>query len=214
MSKFNSYAKKLDEKAQAALKEYQKAERAYRDASRKEQSFPKGMNGVLPKFAIDHARAKVDMQAARDEYNKAKQHLEDVRRELMSLRNDLAADVDETYTADPKKLDGATLELLRSGILTPREYDKLIDSAQAEGNYTLSRIAGKYADDAAKAAADNNDRVKERELRMVARKARINDGSEYLDTFDSLIHVYDRCAASGALIDKWESLTGEIIENF
>ena len=214
MSRFNSYAKRLDEMAKAALNEHKAKAEAYKAAMDKESSFPKNMKGILPKYAADHAVARQKMLEARDEYQNSKKHLEEVRRELLGLRKELAADIDAAYSADPTKIDANVLELLRSGILTPREYNKLIDDAHAAENPTLARVIGRYADEAAQVADNNNDRTKANELRVAARKARANNGSSSLDTFDSLISLYDRCTTSGSLISKWDEIAGEAIDNF
>lgn len=46
MSKFNSYAKKLDEQARAAFKAYRDAEAAYKKAEQKAREYPQ-RNGMV-----------------------------------------------------------------------------------------------------------------------------------------------------------------------
>ena len=132
------------------------------------------------------------------------------------MRGELAAEIESAYSVDPAQLDNNTLELLKSGILSGSEYAKLLNAAQAAGNPTMVRLIGKYAQDAADAAATKygqSDRAAA-ELRAVAYQSKANTGSAHLEAFDYLADVYRRCTNNPAMIGHWDELTAEAVQNF
>lgn len=216
MSRFNDYAKRADAAAKAAFKEYREAERAYREAEKKVNSIPKGTNGVLPKYQADHARAQADFYEKRDAYKAAHNKFINSENVLAGIRRELAAEINEAYAADPAAMDSNTIELLKSGVLNADEYVRMFEKAENEGNHTMARMIGKYADDAAAAITDRNGRNDPNALllRRVAHAGKANDGREYLEAFDSIANVYHRCTRNGALIDSWDDLVGEVVSDF
>lgn len=216
MSRFNKYARRLDEEAKKAFEEYRKAEREYHEAEKKVNSYPKGLDGVVPQYQAEHARAQADFFEKRDAYKAAHSKFKGGSKVLSDIRSELEEAVNSVYAADPEKMDANTLELIRSGILNADEYTKLLEKAQSTENYTMCRLIGRYAADAAAARADkfgNND-PEARQLRAVAAEGNTSNGSEYLDAFDSLANVFDRCTNNTALIDSWDSIVSEAIEEF
>ena len=110
---------------------------------------------------------------------------------------------------------------IAAGILQPGEYAHLMDAARAADNSTMTRLIAKYAGDAAEAedsspaildSAKHNETVAQ--LRAVASIGKNTDGSEYLKTFDSLARAFERCSENTEMIDHWDSLTGNTVENF
>lgn len=216
MSKFNKYARQADEAAKAAFKEYREAEAAYREAQKKVESYPKNFNGVMPQYQAEHARAQADFYEKRDAYTAARNKFTNSKALFADIRKDLEADIEGIYKADPASMDSNTLELMKSGILTGSEYADLLEKAQDAENYTMVRLIGKYARDAAQARGDRfgqND-SEARLLRMVDETSRASDGSVYLDTFDQIVSVYDRCTNNTGLIDKWDGLVGDAVAEF
>lgn len=220
MSKFNSYAKKADQIAKAAFEEYRKAEKALTDAQAaldKTPEYKLGMSSELHTYQYQAERAaKQDaLMKAKENFTRAKSQYEKHLDEIKALRNDLEADVNSFYAADPAALDNNTLELLKSGILKNSDYQKLMDKAESEANYTMIRMIAKYAGEAAEAEAkrSSDHDPKAMELRAISYKARQCDGKDTLDAFDVMTDVYSRSINNPAMIDQWDRLTGDIVEN-
>lgn len=107
--------------------------------------------------------------------------------------------------------DGNTLALMNSGIMTADEYSRLIDSAIASGNYTMTRLLAKSAADMAEKV---NDSDVARSYRLVSHKGKGMDGREYLQAFDFMVDTYNRCERNFALTTKWDELTSPVVESF
>ena len=152
MSKFNSYARKVNDIATAAFEEYRKTEQAYKKAEEQARQYPQRMGMIDAQYAAKSARAQADFLEAKEAYRKAKGVLESHKSEIAALRKELIAELDDHYAADPAALDGSTLELLKSGVLKANEYAKLMEKAQSNGNYTMARMIAKYAGDASDAS--------------------------------------------------------------
>lgn len=217
MSNFNSYAKRLNEIAQAAFTEYKKAEAAYYKAEAKAKEYPPRNGYIDADYAAKQARAQAEFLEAKAAFDKTKRDFgQTPTQAIQELRNELAEAVQSAYSIDPAQLDNNTLELLKSGIMTANEYAKLMADAQAAGNPTMVRMIAKYADDAAARVGEKygqND-AKAKELRNVAYQSRAYTGSAYLDAFDGMANTFDRCTRNAALIDHWNELTTDAIENF
>lgn len=216
MSRFNSYARKADEIAKTAFEEYRKTEAAYRKAEETAKQYPPRHGVVDAQYAAKSARAQADFLEAKEAYRKAKSVFAEHETEFKAIRSELAAEIESAYSVDPAQLDNNTLELLKSGILTGSEYAKLLNAAQAAGNPTMVRLIGKYAQDAADAAAakyGQSDRAAA-ELRAIAYQSKTNTGSAHLDAFDYMADVFHRCTNNPGMIDHWDELTAQAVQNF
>lgn len=215
MSKFNSYARKVNDIATAAFEEYRKTEQAYKKAEEQARQYPQRMGMVDAQYAAKSARAQADFLEAKEAYRKAKATLESHKSEIAALRKELVSELDDHYAADPAALDGSTLELLKSGVLKANEYAKLMDKAQSDGNYTMARMIAKYAGDAAadvgKKYGDNSEQA--RTLRAISYTANQNNGNDTLQAFDLMADVYNRATNNPGMIDHWGELTGNALEN-
>ena len=112
-------------------------------------------------------------------------------------------------------MDGNTLELLKSGVLKPDEYGRLMNTAQESENYTMARIIGKFAGDAvaetARTYGENSRQVQD--LKLVSYMANQNSGSDTLAYFDAMAETFERTSNNPAMIGAWSELTSEIVEN-
>ena len=216
MSKFNSYAKKLDEQARAAFKAYRDAEAAYKKAEQKAREYPQRNGMVNADYATKSARAQADFLEAKQAYETARRTFRESDTQFNAMRRELAAAIDDAYSADPAQLDTATLELLKSGILTGSEYAKLLEQAKAASNATMVRMIGRYAGEAAKARGESHG-MNDREataLRMAEYNSRSYTGGDRLQAFDNMVELYHRCTNNPAMIDHWDEFTAETVENF
>ena len=216
MSKFNSYAKKLDEQARAAFKAYRDAEAAYKKAEQRAKEYPQRNGFVDANYAAKSARAQADFLEAKQAYETARRTFRESDTQFNAMRRELAAAIDDAYSADPAQLDTATLELLKSGILTGSEYAKLLEQAKAASNPTMVRMIGRYAGEAAKARGESHG-MNDREataLRMAEHNSRSYTGGDRLQAFDNMVELYHRCTNNPAMIDHWDEFTAETVQNF
>lgn len=216
MSNFNKYAKRVNEIAAEAFKEYRAAETALKKAEEQARQYPQRHGMVDAQYAAKSARAQADLLEAQQTYKQAKSRLIERESDIKNVRKELEAELESHYVADPAALDGNTLELLKAGILKPHEYSKLMKDAQANGNSTMVRVIAKYAGDAADAAGKKYGETSEqaRTLRAITYNANADGSSEKLQAFDLLGDVFHRATNNPGMIDHWDELTSNTIENF
>lgn len=211
MSRFNSYAKRMNEIANAAFAEYREKEAAVKSAESRCNAFPR-RNGADPSYLAKSARAEADLCEARNAFDQMRRHLfDDKRREINAIRAELVTALGNEYAADPKAVDMNTLALMNSGILTAAEYNRLIDASTAAGNHTMVRLLAQSAKDRADKV---NDSDTAREYRLVAQKGKGANGREFLEAFDYMGDVFNRCERNFSLAGKWGELTAAVVENF
>ena len=211
MSRFNDYAKKLNEIANATFEEYRRAEAAVKSAESRYNAYPR-RNGADPAYLAKSARAEADLCEARNAFDQMRRHLfDDKRREIAAVRAELEKAVFDAFAADPKAVDMNTLALMNSGILTAAEYNRLIDASTAAGNHTMVRLLAQSAKDRADKV---NDSDTAREYRLVAQKGKGANGREFLEAFDYMGDVFNRCERNFSLAGKWDELTADVVENF
>ena len=211
MSRFNSYAKRMNEIANATFEEYRRAEAAVKSAESRYNAYPR-RNGADPAYMAKSARAEADLAEARNAFDQMRRHLfDDKRREIAAVRAELEKAVFDAFAADPKAVDMNTLALMNSGILTAAEYNRLIDASTAAGNHTMVRLLAQSAKDRADKV---NDSDTAREYRLVAQKGKGANGREFLEAFDYMGDVFNRCERNFSLAGKWDELTADVVENF
>ena len=211
MSRFNNYAKRMNEIANAAFAEYREKEAAVKSAESRYNAYPR-RNGADPAYMAKSARAEADLAEARNAFDQMRRHLfDDKRREIAAVRAELEKAVFDAFAADPKSVDSNTLALMNSGILTAAEYNRLIDASTAAGNHTMVRLLAQSAKDRADKV---NDSDTAREYRLVAQKGKGANGREFLEAFDYMGDVFNRCERNFSLAGKWDELTADVVENF
>lgn len=212
MSKFNNYARKMNEIANATFEEYRRAEAAVKSAESRHNAYPR-RNNADPAYMAKSARAEADLAEARSAFEQVRRHLfDDKRKEIAAVREELEKAVFDAFAADPKSVDSNTLALMNSGIMTADEYSRLIDSAIASGNYTMTRLLAKSAADMAEKTTGDAD--VSRSYRLVSHKGKGANGHEYMEAFDFLTSTFNRCERNFALAGKWGELTADVVENF
>ena len=212
MSKFNDYAKKMNEIANGTFEEYRRAEAAVKSAESRYNAYPR-RNGADPAYMAKSARAEADLAEARNAFDQMRRHLfDDKRKEIAAVRAELEKAVFDAFAADPTKVDMQTMELLRSGIMSADEYNRLIDKATANGNPTMARMIAQSAADMAERTKGDAD--VSRSYRLVSHKGKGMNGQEYLDAFDCLCRTFNRCERNFALSTKWDELTSPIVDSF
>lgn len=211
MSQFNSFVQEVNDIAQASFEKIQDAEKAYKAAESKRNATP-FKKGLGYEYEAKAARAEAIYREAKADYDKLSRALPDqTRAEVAKVRAKLETAVNAFYTADPKAIDGNTMELLRSGILKPAEYATLFENANQANNATMCRL---IAQAAATAAENARDEDVARQFRHTANRGRDVNGQPYMDAFDSMADALDRSLRRTYLIPKWDEMTANIRENF
>ncbi len=211
MSKFNKYYKKVDEIARKEFKQYRDAQAELKAAKEVVDNYPEYHVGMsrdrnTPQYTLKVALAKANLDIAKEEMRKAQMNLGSHVKEFANIREELAADIESSYAADPAKLDASTVELLKSGILKTNDYKSIMDKAIQAENLTMMRIISKYVSEAAE---EEGKRYGESSpnaiaLRNIAYSAKDIDGSEYLKAFDAMTDVYSRATRNDAMMNYWE----------
>lgn len=213
MSKFQSYANRVNEMAQASFAEYEKAEAELKRAEAKAKEYPERSGGVVTaEYMARAARAKADLLDARGALHTAQMNMNARSSDIAAIRKELDAALRDEYAARADEVDMPTLELMKTGILSADEYARLLQSAT---NTTMQRVIRHYAAqaavDLAKKYGDSDQRA--REMRAVSYD--LHDGiSEKLGQMDALAEIYQRTANNPGMIGHWGELTGQIIEQF
>lgn len=212
MSKYNSYARRVDEHAKenfaAFLKvkgEFEAAEKHYKANQR-----PKGLWVTDAENIARAAHAEADYHEKKAAYEAAKRAFASSADKITEIRAELQRLIEADLSANPDHLDNNTMELLKSGILKPEEYARLLD--RFSDNPTMIRMIGRYADECAKNSqlpiADRN------AYHAAAHAARNANYGDRLEAMDSLAYAYSRCINNPALISRWDELTSTVMETF
>ena len=214
MSRFNEYARKADAYAKAVFEEYAAAERKLQAAESKRNAYPR-KNGLGYEYNAKAARYEAEYAEAKAEYEKLRREMRDNKTDgFKPIRSELEKALADAFAANPEHLDAATLELLKSGIMSADEYNRLMSKATADNNPTMVRVIAKYAKDRADQADADRNPDTARAFRAVAYQGNSVNGNAYLETFDAMTSCFNRCMENTALMSHWDELNGEIVENF
>jgi hypothetical protein len=213
MSKYNHYAKKLDEITRDSVKRIKEAETAHKEKYNALQAY----NGR--KLTIEEQAAKMKLeseyQAAKDALFKAKRDIPyETERELEKMRKSLAKDLENDFTADPTRCDASTIELLKSGILKPNEYKNLISKAKSEDNGTMARVIADYADKALKENGLNYSNEDAQTMRYAINEGRESAADPYLQTYDTLTNVAIRTCNNTGIESFYNEVSSDLVTNF
>lgn len=205
MSEFNSYAKKVDEIARTVFAEYVEREQALKKATDK-------MNASANGSALEKARAKADYEQEKETYGHfLRNNPGQAKDDIANIRAELEKAISSQHVFDAEQVDSVTLELLKSGLLTAREYADILTKAEKTKNYTLSQLVGRYA---MKQARETSDTMEQNALYSVHARSNADSANRYLADFDTLTDIFNRTVNNTAMIGYWDSLAGSIIENF
>ena len=210
-----NYGTQINDIAQAAFSEYQTAEAGLSAAIKQREKYP----DVLHKRS-DHeyyanvTRAEADYQTAKEAVKSAKKAFESRCNEVGQMRDNLKKDIDKLYGMTASELDANEMELLKSGAMSPADFERMLEVDIGIKNYTMVRMIGKHARDAANARFNkygDRDDVGMKYWQVAMKCDRI-DGSDLLKAFDMLSDLLRRCADNPAMIGYWEQLGGDAIK--
>lgn len=225
MSKYNVYAKRLDEAFKKARKEYQdlvdsrdKAKKADEMAGHLSAESYNGEKEAKKAIARAHLREaedrlRIEGRRIWDEFEAAK----------VKIGAELQAAIKQDNLATPDAVDANGLELLKSGIMTADDMEGFLD--RYNNNPTMLKLLAKYSRDAAGMAEDAAER---RRLNAVYHAAKDGTGS-IIQKWNDLAGVSKYCSgrAHGKdftmgissnyvvnMSNKWDELCAEAIERF
>ena len=218
MSKYNEYAKMVDEVAKKYFAPYLEAksafeaeDRAFKDkdryAAHDRQYVVTGAEKEL-RYLNDKAKHA----ALKEKFHNAGRALQNGVSEISSIRKKLEKQLESDMRARPGDMDANAIELLKSGVLKPSEYQGLLNDFK--GNPTMIRMIGNYAKQGAAEADKRGDQAARSALLGVEHESRQMDGGEYLERFGLLEDAYRRTANNPAMISYWDNLTAEVISSF
>ena len=180
MSRFNEYARKADAYAKAVFEEYAAAESKLKAAESKRNAYPR-KNGLGYEYDAKSARFEAEYQEAKAEYEKLRREMRDYKADgFKPIRKELETAISDAFAANPEQLDAATIKLLKSGIMSADEYNRLMSKATADNNPTMVRLIAKYAKDRADQADADRNTDAARAFRAVAYKGNGVNGNSYL----------------------------------
>ena len=214
MSKYNSYARNLDAAFRAARDEYTAV---YNELTKaKENASAAGLDAVKKQIAtlqLQEAENKMRTETARI--------WAAFDAKAAELRSALEKEVQTSNLADPSAIDSNAVELMKTGVLTVDDYFGFAD--RYDGNPTMLKLIGHYAKEAADSAGDRKDKVA---LTVLAQDCAKGAGPT-LKAWDSMMTAANYCSGRGysgnrritpgvtlSMGEKWEQLSGEIVENF
>ena len=216
MSKFNNYARRIDEIARADFSEYRKAEAAFKKAQSESMQFPEPSGIVSAEYATKAARVKANYLEAKENLDRVKKEFISHNDDIANIRKELVGEISNNYAVDPSAIDHDMLVLLESGILRSDEYLKFITDAQKNNNPTMVRLIAQFAvkalDKIKEKYGENNDEV--RNIRLVEDAAIRYNGNDIIEAFDYLADVFRRASNNAGMIDHWDELTAAAINEF
>ena len=210
-TKYNHFAKDLDAAFKAARDEYAAAYNTVEQARKAMQDAgPDALKRQIATLQLQEAENSLRKEAARiwTEFD-------------ADLRRALEKEVQTSNLADPSAIDSNAVELMKTGVLTVDDYFGFAD--RYDGNPTMLKLIGHYAKEAADGTDDRKDRVA---LTVLAQDCAKGTGKT-LKAWDSMMTAANYCSGRGgsgnrritpgvtlSMGEKWEQLSGEIVENF
>ena len=214
MSRFNSYAKKLEELTFNTVNAIKDAEKKVKDAEARLKEYPERLGIVEASYQREHLKRKLNFDEAKEKYEKVKEDAPKAfRKEVSELRRKLSVELDDYFAVDTSKLQPEVVSFLNSGILNANDYAKLMNVAVSEGNVSMIRL---IADRAEKCADSTKDARERATLKIIASKVNNYKPEAYLTAFDSIASVSDRCMNNTRLSDYWNTSlnVGQAVESF
>ena len=190
MSIFKKHIRTLRAEVKAYLSEYQKAQSAVEKAKADYEKSAEDTKVFIARHMnspLEIARHKnrteqlfIIWQASKEELQKINDRRLDILNRVNETREELKAEEEANYQADPAKVDTNTLLLLNSGILRASDYEKLFADARNAGNITMIRLIAQAAEKLADTEKDKNKRISLNNLCAEARDCE----HEEVDAFD------------------------------
>lgn len=210
MSKYNVYARDLDD----TMKALQAAYAEKREMLARLRNWQPGETDPV-KLEAEKLHHKAELMTAEEDMKAFEKSLDSqIRGKIKALRSALESTVSREFMANPAQIDNNTMTLLNSGILSSYEYANLYNEASAKGNHTMMRIIGASAAERAKAADAAKDHNGSEAFNAIYQASKSVNGDSILAGFDKFADPATRCIRTPAMLDQWERMTADAVENF
>lgn len=219
MSKYNKYAKALDEAFKTARAEFTEIYARYSEVEQKRENAPKGTS---PAETVKKLEAERNYIAIKQEFEDANKRIWTQFNERRSdLRRELEKEIEANNLTTPEALDLSAVELLKSGVLSVDDFENL--AAKYDENPTMLKYIAKYAKETAKAA--NIDRTEQGRL-LVLNNVLKNGTPKVLRAWDELDKAAEYCSNqvhsstrsnpryTVTIGNQWENITEKAINDF
>ena len=155
---------------------------------------------------VDAVKKARQVREAKEEavlaFNTYKSNLEfNMMHEINVIKGKMLEAITATFSAKPESLDTSVLELLKSGILEPSEYDTFMEKAKAEKNGTMARMIAKYAVEAGE-KINNTDTAKAMRYLAVASKGNIAE--EHVQKVNDFVSILGKISRNPSLMKNNE----------
>lgn len=212
-TRFNTYAKQLDEAFRAARtayhEEFDKLEKL-----RQQEQAEHDPNRKMVRQA--------ELTAGKETFRTDTRRIwEDFDRKRAELRAALDADVKKSTRASSEDVDMGALELMKAGIMTPEDYCGFAE--KYDGNATMLKLISHYASEAAE---HTRDRKNAAALRVLASDCAGGTG-KVMNAWRDLEEATNYCSGRGAsgtrittpefvlaMGNHWDQVSREAIDNF
>ena len=222
MSRFNLFAKEVDTAIKKYFEKYRAAQKNVADI---ETKIKEAAKDTTPAGQYKLQKLLIDLNAAQDAFTAIKRENADVLRDISKTRENLKSEADLVFLADPSKIDPNVMKLFEYGILSVAEFELLADKLESERNFTMLRILGAAANEAAEGHY-KNDRDAIQRLSMVSHRATEHTTGAVLRSFDQIVsaakyavgdpnaYSSDRAEPNEYFFDHWNEVVGPAIEEF
>ena len=202
MSKFNTYARRLDNTAKEFFKEYTEAHAKLEKAK---------MARRLAQGAVEQTRRDADLLEAQGAFDTTMSNwAERGERALQDLRGELEDAIAAAFVVDPAAVDQNVVTLLNSGICTSADFERMLKDAA--DNSTMQRLILSHIEK--EATLPDTDPTERRALNVLLNNGKVSMGGAAFENFDALGGVFHRCLRNPSMIPRWDDLTADAVENF
>lgn len=159
MSKWNSYAKKLDDAFRQAQQAYESELAKLRAAQKaRDEAFSwsadKGVGEAAIVKQAKQQAAIVSLEAAKRSFSKEVRRIVDGYKDSVNnLKTEFKQSLDAANLVDPAAIDSNSISLLNSGIMSSADYAHMLE--QFKDNSTMRRMIGQSAKITADAKKDD-----------------------------------------------------------
>lgn len=211
------FGERMNMIVQDAYEQYKKAESEFLEAKKNADAFP-FKNNMDADYYQKYSTAQHAYMVARNEKAEMERMLrEDTVKRIENLREELVEVIESETAVKPEQIDGNMMELLKSGILTSKDYARMLEQCKSKNNGTMARLICKYASEAAeerqrKHGTSDNEAF---ELYRIGESTEEFDGSENLRLFDEVASGYRYHYSRNLTPDMWatwDELNAETLE--
>lgn len=148
---------------------------------------------------VEVAFAEAAVEGTKERYDNARYKLPtQIEGKLAAIRSAMNKSLQIGGLADPAQVDMATVELLKSGAMTPADLENLGQKALQKGNDTMLRLIVAEAERKYnELVRDNTAAEKRKEYLAVVGLAQKSKSHEYTAAFDAVAYVLQRSFRQG-----------------